>query len=385
MQMLYISPHYPAHYGLFIERLSEHGVRVLGITDQPDEAISLELSRLLSGHYRVDNFQNLDQVFAACDFFRRERGGFDRVESHLESWIEVEAAIRERYDIAGPKPDQLKFLKQKSLMKGIFKKAGVPVVRGIVVDTFSESLDFIDGAYPVFIKPDIGVGAADTYTIRSERDLKHFFSVRDTHPYFMEEYLSGVIESFDGLTDRDGNIVFYTSHVFSNDIHKIVAQNENLSYYSVRQLPSDLENYGKKVVKAAELREKFFHVEFFRLPNGSLSGLEINVRPPGGLTTHMFNYACDVDVYDWWASIIAGESSLREYERRYHCAFVGRKHDRDYAHSHDDLYRLLGAGLVHSQPMNPIELQVMGNQGYLVRSPDLNELKSMIGTIVQER
>ena len=31
------------------------------------------------------------------------------------------------------------------------------------------------------------------------------------------------------------------------------------------------------------------------------------MRPPGGLTTDMFNYACDIDIYNAWASIIAGK------------------------------------------------------------------------------
>jgi len=68
--------------------------------------------------------------------------------------------------------------------------------------------------------------------------LKRFFEVKGEHSYFMEEYLTGVIESFDGLADRHGEVAFCTSHVFSNDIHKIVINNENLSYYSVREIPA---------------------------------------------------------------------------------------------------------------------------------------------------
>jgi hypothetical protein len=270
-------------------------------------------------------------------------------------------------------------------MKEIFRKAGVPAARGMVVDSLEGCRSFIGGKYPVFIKPDTGVGAADTYTIQSESDLLSFFAHKGNYPYFMEEYLSGVIESFDGLTDREGEVVFFTSHVFSNDIHKVVKLNENLYYYSQRTLPADLEAMGHRIVLSAGIREKFFHIEFFRLPSGELKGLELNVRPPGGLTTDMFNFACDIDVYDWWASIPAGDESRRPYERKYHCAFVSRKFDRPYRYSHDDLERNLGPALVHHQPMNPIEFAVMGNHGYLVRSPDLEALKKMIRAIVQER
>ena len=42
--------------------------------------------------------------------------------------------------------------------------------------------------------------------------------------------------------------------------------------------------------------ERFFHAEFFELADGSHVALEINLRPPGGFTLDMMNYACDVDL-----------------------------------------------------------------------------------------
>jgi hypothetical protein len=383
MNVLYLSPHFPLHYSLFVERLAQHGVKVFGITDQPDECLLMPLREALSGHYRVDHLGNTEQVFAACEFFRNTFGPFDRVESHLEPWVELEAHIRDTYQVFGLKTAELGFMKKKSLMKKVFEKAQVPTARGIIVETPEQCLKFINKTYPVFIKPDIGVGASDTYTIRSEQDLHDFFAVKGPHPYFMEEFLDGIIESFDGLTDHEGNIVFYTSHVFNNDIHKIVAHNENLFYYSQREIPSDLTECGKKVVQAAGIKEKFFHIEFFRFPDGTLRGLEINMRPPGGLSTHMFNYACDIDVYDWWARIISGQSGNAFYERKYHCAFVGRKADRMYAFSHDELYRRFGERLVHFQAMTPIEYSVMGNHAYLVRSPHIEELLEILRQIHQ--
>ncbi len=61
-------------------------------------------------------------------------------------------------------------------------------------------------------------------------------------------------------------------------------------------------------LKAFDVRERFFHFEFFRQDEtGDLLALEVNMRPPGGLTTDMFNYACDIDIYNAWASLIAGK------------------------------------------------------------------------------
>ncbi|MGM0600438.1 MAG: ATP-grasp domain-containing protein [Candidatus Rifleibacteriota bacterium] len=384
MNLVYLSPHYPAHFSQFVESLAKYGVKVLGISDLPDEALGGNLRSCLAGHYKVSHIENRDEVIRACYFFRDNHGSIDRVESHLEPWIEMEAEIREEFNVTGPKPDDLQFLKRKSKMKDIFTKAGVPVAKGTLVKDIDQCLDFINKNYPVFIKPDIGVGAADTYTIHNRKDLEDFFKIRQSYNYFMEEYVSGDIESFDGLTDKDGNIVFYTSHIFSNDIHNLVKNNENVWYYSVKKIPADLEKFGREVVKAAGIKEKFFHIEFFRLSDGSLKALEINMRPPGGLSTHMFNYACDVDVYDWWASIIADKDPRRNFKRTYHCGFVGRKHDRPYELSHDELYQKWGEKIVHSQPMNPIEYTVMGHWGYLPRTKDEKEMRKIIDDIVRE-
>lgn len=38
---------------------------------------------------------------------------------------------------------------------------------------------------------------------------------------------------------------------------------------------------------------------FFR--NDRIVALEVNTRPPVGLTTDMFNYANDIDIYGEWA------------------------------------------------------------------------------------
>jgi len=384
MNLVYLSPHFPSHYSQFVEDLARYGVRVFGISDLPDEALDCKVKKSLTGHYRVSCLDSHEEVLRACGFFAQHFGPIDRVESHLEPWIELEAEIRQRFQVAGMKPDDLQFMKRKSKMKDVFIRAGVPVAKGVLVKDLDQCLSFINRSYPVFIKPDIGVGADDTYTINNEDDLRHFFSIKKSYDYFMEEYVKGDIESFDGLTDKNGNIVFCTSHVFSNDIHNVVKKNENVWYYSVRKIPADLESYGRSVVKAAGIKEKFFHIEFFRLADGSIKALEINMRPPGGLTTHMFNFACDIDVYDWWASIMADQKPERDFKRIYHCAFVGRKHDRSYVYSHDDLYRRWGNKIAHSQPMNPIEYRVMGHWGYLPRSRDEAEIRQIINEMVME-
>lgn len=61
------------------------------------------------------------------------------------------------------------------------------------------------------------------------------------------------------------------------------------------------------------------HFEFFRLlkdheglgRKGELIGLEVNMRPSGGISPDMMNFSQSTDVYKIWADMIAYDSSLR--------------------------------------------------------------------------
>ena len=62
--------------------------------------------------------------------------------------------------------------------------------------------------------------------------------------------------------------------------------------------------------------------------------LEVNMRPSGGFTTDMLNYANSVDVYKIWADMIVYDRVTENYKgEHFYCPFVGRRDDRRYAHS----------------------------------------------------
>jgi hypothetical protein len=88
----------------------------------------------------------------------------------------------------------------------------------------------------------------------------------------------------------------------------------------------------------------------------------------------MFNYACEIDVYREWANIIVNNHFSIDYTRKYHCCYVGRKFNRRYAHSHEQVVSSLGDKLVHHENMSGVFSAALGDYGYLVRSPDLGEI-----------
>ena len=384
MNVIFLSPHFPPNYYLFCTHLHQLGVNVLGLADEPYDLLRPELRAALAEYYRVDDMHSYDQLLRAVGYFIHKYGKIDRLDSQNEYWLEIEARLRTDFNIPGIKDDEIQFIKRKSLMKERFIKGGVHCARGKVVHTLAEARRLAKSiGFPLVAKPDIGVGAARTYKIHNDEELANFFTLKPPIDYILEEFISGVICTFDGLTDRDGNLVFYTSHQYSRGVMETVNEDEDIYYYSFRQVPADLEAAGRKVLNVFRVKERFFHFEFFRTEDRIIA-LEVNMRPPGGLTTDMFNYACDIDIYYEWASIIVNNKFTADYERKYHCCYIGRKSNRRYRHSHEQIMSRYGDCCIpHHEPISGVFSAALGDYGYLARSPNLEDIYAIAEYIQQ--
>jgi hypothetical protein len=386
MNFVFLSPHFPPNYYRFAVALRDHGVNVLGLAEENYDFLRHELKSVLTEYFRVNNMHNYDELVRALGYFTYRYGKIDRIDSHNEYWLETEARLRTDFNIPGIRSDQIGRVKRKSLMRETFINAGIKVARGKVVKTMEDARELIaQTGYPLVAKPDIGVGAAATYKIHNEEELKSFFETKPPVDYLFEEFVNGQIITFDGLTDRDGTPVFVNSLVYSAGIMETVLNDDLVYYYTLRDIPADLEALGCQVLEAFDVRERFFHFEFFREHGtGDLIALEVNMRPPGGLTTDMFNYSCDIDIYNAWASILAGKGfPYRDYTHKYYCCYVGRKSNRSYSHSQQEILECYGEKIRHHEPISGVFSAALGNYGFLVRSPDLEEILS-IARFIQE-
>lgn len=380
MNFVYLSPHFPPNYRLFCVHLHQVGVNVLGLADEPYDLLHPELKEALTEYYKVGNLHNYDELVRALGYFTHRYGKLDRIDSHNEYWLETEAALRTDFNLFGPKADEIPWAKRKSLMKQMFARAGVPAARGKVAHNLAEARRLAgDLGYPLVAKPGIGVGASRTYKIHKTHELERFFAQKPPVDYILEEFVKGTICTFDGLTDHDGQVVFYTSHQYGQGVMESVNDGLDVYYYSLRDVPADLEDAGRRILRVYDVRERFFHFEFFRTEkDGHIVALEVNMRPPGGMTTDMFNYANDIDVYREWAHVIAHNRFTAEYSRKYHCCYIGRKSHRRYAHLHDEILRTYGDAVIHHEPILGVFSAAMGDYGYLVRSPSLEEIHEMV-------
>lgn len=375
MNVVYFSPHFPHHYHHFCRQLKQAGANVLGIGDAPEQTLRPEVRDALTEYYHLPDMHDYDALVRACGYYTHRYGKLDRFESLNEYWLGTEARIRDDFNISGIRGHQIDTIRCKSKMKAVFTSAGVPVARGAVVRTRDEARRLIaETGYPVVAKPDAGVGALDTYRLDSEADLDRFLADKPDVDYIMEEFVAGTIYSFDGLTDLNGELVFYTAHRFSQGIMETVNEGRHIHYVSLREIPPALEMLGRQCVQAFEARERFFHIEFFHTDDDRYVGLEINMRPPGGFTTDMFNYACDIDVYRVWAQLLVNGQSKLDYARKYHCCYASRKNALPYRDTHEDILARYGKHMVQVARVPGVFSSALGDMGYIFRSPDPEEI-----------
>lgn len=389
MNFIFISPNFPKTYWNFCRGLMRNGVRVLGIGDAPYEQLQENLKQNLTEYYKVGSLENEDEVYRACAYFAFRYGRIDWIESNNEYWLMKDAALRTDFNVtSGVRNEEIAFIKMKSRMKEMYAKASVPTARWHTVSTLQQSLDFVaQVGWPVVVKPDNGVGANATWKLENEEQLRRFFQALPPVPYIMEEYIPGTIESYDGIAGRQRQIIFETTHVFPRPIMEIVNHQEDIYYYSRRQIPQDLREMGRRVVATFPTQSRFFHCEFFRLnedkpglgKRGDLVGLEVNMRPPGGYTPDMMNYANDIDVYQIWANMIAfGRGDFDPDQRPYFCVYAGRRDGLNYRCSLDEVVHRWHEAIVMKERMPEVLAGAMGNEMLTARFSDEAEMMRFV-------
>ena len=171
-----ISPNFPDTYYMFAEALKINGFRVLGVGDCPYERLSWELKSCLDDYYCCSSLENFEEQKNAVQLFTDRYGQIDYLESNNEYWLSRDAELRQIFNIPnGVRPEELKYWQHKSLMKELYRKGGARVADHVMVTDKESVLKFIEKVgYPVFIKPDIGVGAAGDFKITNEEDVDKF-------------------------------------------------------------------------------------------------------------------------------------------------------------------------------------------------------------------
>ena len=394
--LVFISPNFPTNYWMFCRELKNNGINVLGIGDCPYDNLMPELQDSLNEYYKVDSLEDDDAVYRAIAFFIFKYGRIDWIESNNEYWLERDAKFRTDFNVTTSfQAADIPRIKYKSKMKEFYIKAGIPVAKHHMVDDMKGCLEFIkEVGYPVITKPDNGVGASDTHKISNEEELKEFFETKwEDVEYIMEEFVNAEVNSYDAIIDSNGDPIFETGNVTPNSIMDVVNNLDNSLYYIVKDLPADTRKAGRATVKSFGVKSRFVHFEFFRLledheglgKKGDIMALEVNMRPCGGFTPDMINFANSTNVYKIWADMIAFDKSTMPVGERAFCAFAGRRDGKPFKYSHEEIMEMYGDQMRMVERIPDALSGAMGNQMYVANFPTKKAMDKFYKDMIKEK
>lgn len=371
--VVFISPNFPTNYWQFCRELKKNGMNVLGIGDQPYEELNPELKENLHEYYKVSNLENYDEVYRGVAFLIFKYGPIDWLESNNEYWLERDARLRTAFHItSGFQEEDIPRIKYKSKMKEYYRNVGISTARYYLVEDREGCLEFIQKVgYPVVVKPDNGVGASQTYKLSSDEELDDFLQKKTPDvSYIMEEFVYAEVNSYDAIIDSHGEPLFETGNVTPMSIMDIVNNQDNSIYYILKELPSDTRQAGRATVKSFGVKSRFVHFEFFRLlkdqkglgTKGSIIALEVNMRPCGGFTPDMIDFAHSTNVYKIWADMVAFDKTEIESGPHAYCAYAGRRDGKNFLLNDSQVAEKYGNRLKMNQRIPEVLAGAMGNQ-----------------------
>lgn len=397
MNAIFISPHFPQTYSHFCAGLKACGVNVLGIADAPYNELNDELRSSLTEYYRVDNMEDYSQMYRAVAYFAHKYGRIDWLESNNEYWLEQDARLRTDFNIvSGVKDDAISGFKEKSEMKKLYLAGGIPTARQIkgkegkaAVKAFAAKT-----GYPIIAKPDNGVGADGTFKMCSEAELDAFFA---SHPdnygaFVVEEFITGLLVSYDAVVDSKGEPLFENMTVFPTPIMDVVHDNLEIGYWAEKSVPAALSKVGRRTIKPFGVKSRFVHFEFFKLDRdreglgrkGDFVGLEVNMRPAGGFTPDVMDYAHSTDVYRIWAEMVAFDERRKPAGPHYYSAYAGRRDGRVYSHSEEEILSRYKDNVMMNGRMPDALSSALCNRFFIGRFETRRQLDEFIAYVVEK-
>ena len=399
MNVLILSPGYPADMPEFTRGLAECGARVYGVGDQPAAALPELVRRSLSEYVQVRSLWDSAQVTAELQS-RLKGHQLDRVECLWEPGIMLAAELRRQFGVDGLGIDQARRFRDKEAMKLALDAAGIRTPRHVAASSVAACWEAAeDLGFPIILKPIAGAGSADTYRVDSADQLRAVLPrLRHVPMVSVEEFIDGEEYTFDTIT-IDGEIAYYNI-AWYRPRPLIARSNEWISPQVIAlrnvddpELAGGIE-MGFDVIKALEFGTGFTHMEWYRKIDGEVVFGEIGARPPGAHQVDQMKFACDFDVFRAWGSAVAGGSLDATIERRYNVATIYKRAQGvgriTRIVGSEELERRFGDCVVWNTLLPPGTprrdwLQTLVSDGFIMlRHPDLDETLAMADAVGSE-
>jgi formate-dependent phosphoribosylglycinamide formyltransferase (GAR transformylase) len=330
MNVLMISPGYPAEMAFFTRGLAAAGASVIGVGDQPVPALP-DIARDALAHYiGVGSLAAEDAVAATVRELARQVR-IDRVECLWEPYMLLAARLREELGLPGLTAAQTVPFRDKERMKQLLDAAGLRTPRhdatGTVAGVWAAAERI---GFPLIVKPVDGAGSADTYRADSAAELDAVLPMlRHVPQVSVEEFIDGQEFTYDTICA--GGQVLFENICWYRPRPLIIKMHEWISptTMALRDLDApDLQAgraLGAAVLKTLGFRDGFTHMEWYRKDDGEVVFGEIGARPPGARTVDVMNYATDADLFSAWAEAVTRGQISRPIERRYNAASIFKR------------------------------------------------------------
>ncbi len=330
MNVLMISPGYPAEMAFFTRGLAAVGASVIGVGDQPVSALPAIARDALTHYLPVGSLAAEDAVVATVRDLAWQ-AHIDRVECLWEPYMILAARLREELGLPGLTVAQTVPFRDKERMKQLLDAAGLRTPRHHATETVAgvwaaaERLGF-----PLIVKPIAGAGSADTYRADSAAELDAILpALRHVPQVSVEEFIDGEEFTYDTICAGGRvlfeNICWYRPRPLLTKMHEWVSP----TTMTLRDLDApDLQGgrgLGAAVLDVLGFRDGFTHMEWYRKADGEVVFGEIAARPPGARTVDVMNYATDADLYTAWADAVTNGRISEPIDRRYNAASIFKR------------------------------------------------------------
>lgn len=399
MNVLILSPGYPADMPEFTRGLAECGARVYGVGDQPASALPELVKQSLSEYLQVRSLWDLSEVTAEVQA-RFKGHTLDRIECLWEPGVMLAAELRRHFGVDGLSVEQAHRFRDKEAMKVTLDAAGIRTPKHIAADSAAACWEAAEQiGFPIILKPIAGAGSADTYRVNSADELRGVLPrLRHVAMVSVEEFVDGEEYTFDTIT-IDGKIAYYNV-AWYRPRPLIARSNEWISpqVIALRDVDdpelADGIAMGFDVIKALEFGSGFTHMEWYRKADGEVVFGEIGARPPGAHQVDQMKFACDFDVFRAWGSAVTRGTLDASIERRYNVATIYKRAQGVGRITHtdgvDELQRRFGEHVVWNTLLPPGAprrdwLQTLVSDGFvMLRHPDLDETLAMADAVGSE-
>ena len=399
MNVLMLSPAFPAEQPFFTRGLAEVGARVIGVGDSHESSLPEATRHALAAYVQVPSLTDegsLQKEVAKI----ASRVGIDRVECLFEPVMVPAARLREMLGLPGMTVRETIPFRDKEIMKRQLDAAGIRTPRhgnAHSADAVREHAEWI--GYPLIVKPIAGAGSQDTYRIESRAELEEVIPrLRHVSEVSVEEFVEGEDYTYDTVC-IDGrivysNIAYYRPRALVSRMHGWISQQTIVR----RDVESDEmavgREMGEAVLKALGFRTGFTHMEWYRTESGEAVFGEIAARAPGVRTVDLMNFSCDIDLFRGWAEAVCHGTFSQPVERKYWSAGVfKRANGEGIVRRIDGLDRILAELGPHicavdltpvGSPRRNWQTSVLADGFVMMRHPDHQTVRDMADRVATE-